>query len=262
MSHLTGKTVWVTGASGGLGRAIAEEAARSGADLILTARNERGLIQTGERCRQFGAGQVLIRPFDLNRIEEIPAFAQSVINESGRIDILVNNAGFGLFEKLEDTPSETMISMINVNVTALMLMSRAVIPAMKARGGHLVNIASQAGKLATPKSSVYSAAKHAVLGFSNSLRMELAEDNIRVTAVNPGPIETDFFETADQSGRYTDNVRKWMLSPRTVAKKTVEVFYTDKREVNLPGWMNAASKAYTLAPGMVERLGKKGFNQK
>ncbi|MFB1080754.1 SDR family NAD(P)-dependent oxidoreductase [Jeotgalibacillus sp. JSM ZJ347] len=261
MKDLTGKKVWITGASGGLGRAIAEESARRGADLILTARNEQKLIQTGERCRQFGSGRILIRPFDLNKIESIPMFAASVLKEAEGMDILVNNAGFGLFEKLEDTPDDIISSMINVNVIALMMMSKAVLPYMKT-GGHIVNIASQAGKLATPKSSVYSAAKHAVLGFSNSLRMELAEDHVFVTAINPGPIETDFFDTADTSGRYASSVKRFMLSPRVVATKTVDAFYSDKREINLPGWMNAASKAYSLAPGMVERLGKKGFNQK
>ncbi|TFE03152.1 SDR family NAD(P)-dependent oxidoreductase [Jeotgalibacillus salarius] len=262
MKKLTGKKVLITGASGGLGRAIAEEAARMGADLILIARNERKLIQTGERCRQFGAGTIVIRPFDLNEVEGIPIFMEQVLSESGGADVLVNNAGFGLFEKLENTPDETIISMINVNVVALMLISKAVIPHMKDSGGHIVNIASQAGKLATPKSSIYSAAKHAVLGFSNSIRMEAADDHILVTTVNPGPIETDFFETADTSGRYASSVKRWMLSPQMVAKKTVDAFYSDKREINLPGWMNMASKAYSLAPGMIERLGKKGFNQK
>ncbi|WP_404403644.1 SDR family NAD(P)-dependent oxidoreductase [Jeotgalibacillus malaysiensis] len=261
MKDLSGKKIWITGSSGGLGRAISEEAARRGADLILTARDERKLIQTSERCRQFGAASVLIRPYDLNEITQIPAFAKEVLDETGSVDILVNNAGFGLFEKLEDTPDEKIISMINVNVIALMLLSKAVLPYMN-NGGHIVNIASQAGKLATPKSSIYSAAKHAVLGFSNSLRMEILADNIFVTAVNPGPIETDFFETADTTGRYATSVKRFMLSPQVVAKKTVDIFFSEKREINLPGWMNAASKAYSLAPGMVERLGKKGFNQK
>lgn len=261
MKDLSGKKIWITGSSGGLGRAIAEEAARRGADLILTARDERKLIQTSERCRQFGAASVLIRPYDLNEITQIPGFAKEVLDESNGVDILVNNAGFGLFEKLKDTPDEKIISMINVNVIALMLLSKAVLPHMN-NGGHIVNIASQAGKLATPKSSIYSAAKHAVLGFSNSLRMEISADNIFVTAVNPGPIETDFFDTADTTGRYATSVKRFMLSPKVVAKKTVDIFFSEKREINLPGWMNAASKAYSLAPGMVERLGKKGFNQK
>ncbi|MDZ5712080.1 SDR family NAD(P)-dependent oxidoreductase [Jeotgalibacillus haloalkalitolerans] len=262
MNNLSGKKVWITGASGGLGRAIAEESARRGADLILTARDERKLLQTKERCRQFGSGSILVRPFDLNETTDISSFAKAVLDESGGVDILVNNAGFGLFEKLEDTPDDMISSMISVNVIALMLMSKAVIPHMKSGSGHIVNIASQAGKLATPKSSVYSAAKHAVLGFSNSLRMEVAENNIFVTSVNPGPIETDFFDTADTTGRYAESVKRWMLSPQVVAVKTVDAFQTDKREINLPGWMNAVSKAYSLAPGMVERLGKKGFNQK
>jgi short-subunit dehydrogenase len=134
---------------------------------------------------------------------------------------------------------------------------------MRARkSGHIINIASQAGKIATPKSSVYSATKHAVLGYTNSLRMELADSNVYVTAVNPGPIATNFFNIADEKGTYVKNVKKFMLQPEYVAKKVVDAMLTRTREINLPRWMNMGSVIFTLFPRLFERLGKKAFNQK
>ncbi|TFD92209.1 SDR family oxidoreductase [Jeotgalibacillus sp. R-1-5s-1] len=263
MTSLKGKKVWITGASGGLGQAIAEVCARRGASLVLIARSEEKLKKTASRCMTIGAGQAAVYPFDLRKTSEVPDFVNHVLEAEGSVDVLVNNAGFGLFETLEKTDEDVIKGMFDVNVLSLILMSRGVLPAMERQGsGHIVNIASQAGKIATPKSTIYAATKHAVLGFSNSLRMETADRGILVTTVNPGPIDTNFFDSAEPSGNYASKVKKWMLSPQKVAEKTVDSFFTGTREINLPGWMNAASRVYALAPGAVERIGKKGFNQK
>ena len=120
--------------------------------------------------------------------------------------------------------------------------------------GHIINIASQAGKLATPKSSGYAATKHAVLGFTNSLRMELAKTNIFISAVNPGPIETNFFNTADKSGNYVKSVKKFMLKSDYVAEKIIQLMIHPKRELNLPRWMNLGSVLYNLFPSISEKL--------
>lgn len=130
------------------------------------------------------------------------------------------------------------------------------------RSGHIINIASQAGKIATPKSSVYAATKHAVLGFTDSLRMEAEQHGIFVTAVNPGPIRTNFFHIADQSGEYVKNVERWMLSPEKVAKRVVSIMMTPTREVNMPRWMNIGSQLYRLFPSVVEKVGKRAFFKK
>ncbi|PPA71330.1 SDR family NAD(P)-dependent oxidoreductase [Jeotgalibacillus proteolyticus] len=260
---LTDKTILITGASSGLGFELAKKCAELGASIYLVGRNEQRLARIVEECGALGAKEVKAYSFDLTALESIPGLITQIEEESGGIDALINNAGFGLFERLDQTPEKTVQDMFSVNVLALIALTKAVIPLMQKRGhGHIINIASQAGKLATPKSSIYSATKHAVLGFSNSLRMELADEGIAVTAINPGPIDTAFFELADNSGSYTKSVKRWMLSPEKVAAKTVAILFTTKREVNLPGWMNLASKLHSLAPGLVERAGKKGFNQK
>ncbi|TWJ81585.1 hypothetical protein CHCC4186_4461 [Bacillus paralicheniformis] len=101
-----------------------------------------------------------------------------------------------------------------------------------------------------------------MLGYSNSLRMELAETGVNVTTVNPGPIQTDFFKTADKRGDYVKSVERWMLDPDQVAKKVVSAMMTNKREINLPGWMNGVSKLYQLFPALVERAGRSAFYKK
>ncbi|TDL34667.1 SDR family NAD(P)-dependent oxidoreductase [Jeotgalibacillus sp. S-D1] len=260
---LTGKVIMITGASSGLGGALAKECSKLGASIILVGRNEERLAAVVQECGMLGAGEVRAYPFDLTRTSAIPGFIEDLEKEWGTIDALINNAGFGLFERLDQTPEKTVATMFEVNVLALISLTKAVIPVMqKHRNGHVINIASQAGKLATPKSSIYSATKHAVIGFSNSMRMEVADEGISITTVNPGPINTSFFEHADSSGTYAASVKRWMLDSDEVAAKTVKVLFTKRRELNLPRWMSVISRIHALFPRLVESVGKKGFNQK
>jgi short-subunit dehydrogenase len=158
---------------------------------------------------------------------------------------------------------DEMKNMFEVNVYGLVACTKMVLPAMiERKKGHIINIASQAGKISTPKSSLYSATKHAVLGFTNSLRMEVKNSNIYVTSVNPGPIKTDFFTIADKQGNYVKNVERWMLDPNKVARKIVHSMFTPKREINLPGWMNAGSTIYQVMPKLFERMAGKAFLKK
>src|SRR5690606_33540996 len=128
--------------------------------------------------------------------------------------------------------------------------------------GHIVNIASQAGKISTPKSAVYASTKHAILGFTNALRQELMDKSIHVTAVNLGPVKTNFFSHADPEGSYQKNVGKYMLDPEKVAEKIANHLFTGKREINMPLWMDFGSRLYQLFPSMMEKALKKQFNKK
>ncbi|ARK29462.1 putative oxidoreductase [Halalkalibacter krulwichiae] len=199
----------------------------------------------------------------MSKAAEMECLVEQIMEKVGRIDVLINNAGFGVFERVEETKVEIIEEMFSVNVVGLIALTKAVLPYMFNEGqGHIINIASQAGKLATPKSSVYAATKHAVLGFTNGLRMELIDRNITVSAVNPGPIKTPFFDRADQEGMYVKNVRKWMLDPQKVASATVRLIEKPKRELNLPQWMNMGSRFYQLMPTLVEKIAGKKLNQK
>lgn len=190
-------------------------------------------------------------------------FSTGLKERYGPIDVLVNNAGYGIFEYFLEADMEDVKGMFDTNVVGLMACTKAVLPEMMNRkSGHIINIASQAAKLATVKGSVYAATKHAVLGFSNSLRLETKDHGIVVTTVNPGPIQTNFFKIADKTGEYEKNIEKWLLEPVDVARKVTKAIERPVREVNMPGWMEIGSKLYQLAPSIVEKLGKKAFSQK
>ncbi|WP_338776965.1 SDR family oxidoreductase [Metabacillus sp. FJAT-52054] len=261
--NLKNKVVYITGASGGIGEAMARKTAAAGAVPVLFARREDRLHALAMELKQTYGTEAKYAKMDVSDTTGISPVFEQLLAETGRIDVLINNAGFGVFKTVEESTLQEMEGMFEVNVFGLIACTKAVLPAMKKQGsGHIINIASQAGKIATPKSSLYAATKHAVLGFSNSLRMECSGTGIKVTTVNPGPIKTNFFETADESGDYTKNVERWMLSPDYVADKVIGSMVKYKREINLPRWMNAGSTMYQIAPGLVEKLAGNAFNKK
>jgi uncharacterized protein len=261
--QLKGKNIVITGASGGIGAEIAKLCAASGANLVLIARSIEKLKQLQTELQQKHQVRVEVYQLDVSNTEKVKEVFTAVFSEIGEVDILVNNAGFGIFREAHAATMDEIKGMFDVNVIGLMACTSMVLPKMRERrSGHIINIASQAGKIATPKSSVYSATKHAVLGYTNSLRMELSDYNVLVTSVNPGPIATNFFNIADEKGTYVNNVKRFMLQPDYVARKVVDSMLTKTREINLPRWMNMGSVVYVLFPRLFERIGKKAFNKK
>ncbi|MBB6284240.1 SDR family NAD(P)-dependent oxidoreductase [Geobacillus subterraneus] len=261
--RLKGRCVVITGASGGIGEQIAYEAARQGAVPVLLARSEERMKEISGRIEAQTGIRAPYAPLDVSDRGMVEAVVSQLIADLGAIDVLVNNAGFGVFRYVEDIDLDEMERMFAVNVFGLIACTKAVYSHMKERGsGHIINIASQAGKIATPKSSVYSATKHAVIGFTDSLRLEATRFGVFVTAVNPGPVDTRFFDVADEAGDYVRNVSRWMLRPEAVAKRVVAVMMTPTREVNMPGWMDVGSRLYRLVPGLVEKVAKRAFFQK
>ncbi|MCM3692940.1 SDR family NAD(P)-dependent oxidoreductase [Neobacillus niacini] len=261
--QLKGKNIVITGASGGIGAEIAKLCGASGANLILLARSIEKLKQLQTELQQKHQVRVDIYQVDVSDTDKVREVFSEIIAKIDYIDILVNNAGFGVFREAHEATMDEIKGMFEVNVVGLMACTSMVLPKMRERRfGHIINIASQAGKIATPKSSVYSATKHAVLGYTNSLRMELSDYNVLVTSVNPGPIATNFFNIADEKGTYVKNVQKFMLQPEYVAGKVVDSMLTKTREINLPRWMNMGSVVYVLFPRLFEKIGKKAFNKK
>ncbi|MBS2770144.1 SDR family oxidoreductase [Anoxybacillus rupiensis] len=260
--RIEGKQIVITGASSGIGEQMAYEVAKRKAIPILLARNEKKLADMAEHIQQTYSVPCRYEALDVSDITAVEATFHKLLQEM-EIDVLVNNAGFGVFRHIEDIDLTEAEKMLEVNVLGMIACTKAVYSHMiNRRSGHIINIASQAGKMATPKSSVYAATKHAVLGFTNSLRMEAAQHGVFVTAVNPGPIATSFFAIADSSGSYVKNIEKWMLRPEEVARRVVDVMMTPAREVNMPGWMSVGSRLYQLVPSLVEKVAKRAFFQK
>lgn len=263
VKRIEGKNIVVTGASSGIGERISYEIARNGGIPILVARRTKKLEEiAGEIEKKFGV-KCLVFSLDVSDEDAVERVFEQIYNQVGNIDVLINNAGFGIFKSFEDATIAEVKSMFEVNVFGLVACTKAVLPRMQQKNeGQIINVASLAGKIATPKSSAYAATKHAVLGFSNALRMELADTNIQVTTVNPGPIKTNFFDIADQSGNYVKSVERFILDPDTVAKRIVAVIGTSKREIHLPSWMGLGPKIYALFPNVFEKVAGKKMSQK
>ncbi|MGF9963051.1 SDR family oxidoreductase [Bacillus rhizoplanae] len=261
--RLQDKVIVITGASSGIGEELAMQAAEQGATPVLIARTEEKLRALKQKIESTYRTPCHYYVLDVSNEEEVELVFTKVLQDIGRIDILVNNAGFGVFKTFTDASVQEVKDMFDVNVFGLVACTKAVLPYMMRRNsGHIVNIASLAGKIATPKSSAYAATKHAVLGFTNSLRMELANTNITVTAINPGPIDTNFHTIADQSGTYIKSVERYILKPNYVARQIVKAIEMKKREVNLPKWMNLGPIIFSLFPGLFERVAGKSLSKK
>ena len=261
--QLLNKNIVITGASSGIGEKVAMLAAQKGARPILLARSTEKLKNICEAINQKTGVTSIYYSLDVSDFDQVKVVFNKILDDVGTVDILVNNAGFGIFEALHEESFDEIKQMFDVNVLGLIACTKEVLPLMLEKNrGHIINIASQAGKVGSTKSSVYSATKHAVLGFTNSLRMELFDTNIYVSAVNPGPIDTNFFSIADKSGNYVKSTKRFMLKPDFVAEQIVKIMIQPKREVNLPRWMNAGSVLYHLLPGLVEKVTGKFLNLK
>lgn len=265
MSHqrLKNQIIVITGASSGIGKDMAMLAAKSGAIPILVARSVDKLEEIQQNIlNQFNI-KADVQSLDVSDTDAVQMVFTEIIEKHGHIDVLINNAGYGLFSFFAETSLADMKNMFEVNVLGLMACTRMVVPGMVSqRKGHIINIASIAGKLSTPKSTIYSASKHAVLGFTNGLRMELADDDVFVTAVNPGPIRTNFFSIADPDGGYIANVNRFMIEPELVARKVIAAIGRKKREINVPWTMSTGARLHQMFPRMIEAFAGSLFKKK
>lgn len=262
--NVRNKTIIITGASSGIGERLSWHIAKNGGIPIMIARSIEKLEKQQENLKRSFDATSFVYQADLMSDEEVETVMQQILIDHKQIHGLINNAGAGVFDYVESVQTEDMERMFQLNVFALIHGTKLILPQFLAnrRKCHIINIASQAGKVATPKSAVYAATKHAVLGFTNALRLEVARNGVYVTAVNLGPVKTNFFKTADQSGKYAKGVARYMLDPDKIAKKTVKHLFKKKREINLPLWMNIGSRLYQLFPSLIEVLLGKQFDRK
>ena len=250
------RTILITGASGGL----AQEMVKLLPDdqLILLGRNKEKLSEL------YGNHpHVELIEIDITDDQALETLVADLYQCHTKIDVLINNAGYGIFEDFDQISDKDIHQMFKVNTFSLMNLSRRIGCRMKEnRKGHIINIVSMAGLIATGKSSLYSATKFAAIGFSNALRLELMPYGVYVTTVNPGPIRTGFFDQADPDGSYLKFVDRFLLEPDAVAKKIVKTIGKNKRELNLPVLLNLAHKFYTLFPKLADKLAGETFNYK
>ncbi len=182
----------ITGASKGIGRAIALSLSKEGVNVVLAARSPELLSMVQKDIIDAG-GKAISIPTDVTSENSVQNLVSETQKRFGTIDILINNAGVGIFSNIVDMKTEEYELMMNVNLKGAFLCSRAVLPAMmKRRKGDIINIASLAGKNSFASGSVYSATKWGLIGFARSLMLEVREYNIRVVTISPGSVNTHF----------------------------------------------------------------------
>ena len=206
----------VTGATSGIGLEIALNFARDGINLILVARTERKLMEIKEKIESDYKVEVLILAKDLTSEEAPDEIYEEVEKRGIRVDFLINNAGFGSFGRLIATDYETEKDLVKLNVLSLLQMNKLFVPLMAARHyGYVMNVASLAAFMPGPVMANYYASKAYVLSLSEAMHEELKKDGVKVTALCPGPVRTNFQERAQL--QKTDTAKSFIMEAKKVA---------------------------------------------
>lgn len=186
MTIIAGKTILLTGASRGIGRFIARELAHKQVTVIYIARSQEGLDRVCSEINALG-GKVIGIPFDINNVEQLPILLQKIEQLVGSVDILINNAGIEIYKAFQDYSLADIQSVLSINLLAAIELTRLVLPNMLSQGGgHIVNIASLAGKKGHPYDSIYSASKAGLLMWADAVRQELDGSGVSISTLCPG----------------------------------------------------------------------------
>ncbi len=210
---LSGRTVAITGASSGIGEATALACARAGAAVALAARREERIAELAARIADEG-GRAVALPTDVADERQARAFVEHAYEQLGRLDALVNNAGVMLLGPVEGADTARWRRMIDVNCLGLLYCTHAALPVMREQGGgHIVNVSSVAGRTANAGSAVYNMTKWGVNAFSEALRQEALDANIRVTIIEPGAVVTELLdhndpEVQEAAGRMFGDIKR------------------------------------------------------
>jgi short-subunit dehydrogenase len=258
---LDDKVAVITGASSGIGAALSILLANEKARVVLSARRAGKLEEVAAQITRMG-GNCLAVPCDITDRQAAERLIHQTVEEFGRIDILVNNAGRGHFSSVEDTTDKMIQSMFALNVFPLWYTTRPSLTYMKEKGsGHIINVASMAGKLGYPYNSAYVAAKHACVGFTHALRQELVETGIHATVVCPAGVSTEWASVTEggsmqtffsESGRHIKRIAseraislppiEGLKTPDSIAVAILDCIYRPVPEV----FTHAGSKEFVL----------------
>lgn len=256
--RVSNKTALITGASSGLGADFARQLASRGYDLIITARRENLLVELAKSLQSSYPVTVRVHPADLSRLPAIESMVE-LITSLPRLDLLVNNAGFGTVGLFHQVDSQKELSMLNVHMVAMVMLSRAAIPGMLSRNqGGIINVASIAG-LIPIRNVLYHSTKSFQIHFSEVLQVELRGTGVHIQALCPGYTITGFHDTPEypQFTRQSVHQLLWMTSDQVV-KESLEALPKD-RLYCFPGMMNKIAgnfARFSLTAGLIKHIGR------
>ncbi len=242
MKDFSGRVAAITGAGSGIGRALANALARRGAHLALVDIDDAGLAETVTQCEGLGV-KITSQHLDVADRDAVYAWADRVVDDHGKVNLIVNNAGVALGATVESMSYEDFEWLMNINFWGVVYGSKAFLPHLKESGeGHIVNLSSVFGLISVPSQSAYNAAKFAVRGFTDSLRMELEIEgaNVSVTTIHPGGIKTNIARNArmdasvrdlagDPEQAVRDFERAFITSPEKAAEQILTAVRRDRR---------------------------------
>jgi dehydrogenase/reductase SDR family member 7 len=262
MKNLENKVVWITGASSGIGEALAHAFAAQGARLVLSARRLEELKRV-QNDLKITANRVMILPVDVLKMEEFDALTQIVVGQFGQIDVLVLNAGVSQRTLFVEMAANDAKRLMDTNFTSIIALTKAVLPQMlKQQSGAFLVTSSVSGKVGTPYRTMYCASKHALQGFFDGLRGELWQSGIGVTVACPGYIKTNISYNAigkdgQPFGQMDVNQQKG-ISADVCARKMVAALQAGKHEVVIAGFMETiGTYLKRFAPAILWQFVKK-----
>ncbi|UYZ57976.1 SDR family oxidoreductase [Hymenobacter latericus] len=250
------QVIWVTGASSGIGEALAKALAREGARLVLSARNEAALRRVQQAC---SPAEALVLPLDLGDAASLPGKVQQVLAHYGRLDVLVNNGGVSQRSLALETAPDVDRRLMEVNYFGTVALSKAALPHLLQQGaGRIVVISSLVGKFGTPYRSAYAASKHALHGFFDSLRAELHGSGVGITIICPGFIRTGVSVNAlTGDGRALgtmDDATAQGLAPDTFARRALPIIARGDNEACIGGKETLGVYLKRFAPTIFAKL--------
>ncbi len=274
MEQLHGRVAAVTGAASGIGRALAVELGRRGCHLALSDIDEVGLAETVELARRSGV-TVTSQRLDVADREAVHGWADTVVTEHGRVNLIVNNAGVALGATVEGMTYEDLEWLMGINFWGVVHGTKAFLPHLKAAGeGHVVNVSSVFGLLGIPSQSAYNAAKFAVRGFTEALRIELdVEDcGVSATTIHPGGIKTNIARNArihssvadlgqDPADAERGFEKLFITSPERAAKTIIKAIEKDKRRALIGPDAHVINFVAKLSPHLYQRIIARGASR-
>jgi short-subunit dehydrogenase len=257
LKKINEQVVVITGATSGIGLTTAREAARRGAKLVLVARNGDALEQLASELKAQGA-EVLPVVADVGDLEQIRNVAARAIEQFGHFDTWINNAGVSIFGRYDQVPLEDHRKLFDTNFWGVVNGSLVAVECLKRHGGALINLGSEVSDCAIPLQGMYSASKHAIKGFTDSLRMELEHDEapVSVTLIKPAGIDTMFVRHAKNYMDVEPRLPPPIYAPQVVAEAILYAAEHPKRDIYVGGAARMAASTAHYAPRMLDKVMK------